>query len=301
MRTRNLLRKLEKLTRHIAARAAPEAVHRLRTTVRRLETLIGTQAAGKQRTLGKLAKQLSTLRRRAGKVRDLDVQLAVLHGVRTEAGQREKTVLARHLTAVRGKCEKKLLGSVQDEIDSGLRKRMRRGIDLLANPSQSQPPEDFAAEALRKFQQLVEYQPLLTEENLHEFRLECKRIRYLAEMGAVTPATARIVSALKRVQDAMGAWHDWFTLTDTAEDVLPNRASPFLAALRAYRRSAFNEALSVIGDVRKELLNPVAVQEKSGLRTVMSLAKEEGNGTTNSRSPKPAQSTFQANAKRAAG
>ena len=264
MRTKSLFSKLEKLTRQISSQATPEAVRRLRTTVRRIETLISTYASGDQRSLAKLTKQVSALRRRAGKVRDLDVQLAALQGVRTEAGKREKVILTRYLASVRGKRERKLLGSLQDEIDRGLRKRIERGADLLANPSRTGPAKDFAVEALRKFQELVQYHPPLTEENLHEFRLECKRIRYLAEMGAVTPATARIVTALKRVQDAMGDWHDWFTLTETAKEVLANPASPFLSALRAYRRSSFNEAVRVISEVGKELLCPIPVQEKHG-------------------------------------
>ena len=301
MRTESLFGKLDKLTRQISSRAAPETVHRLRTTVRRIETLIATYAAGDQRSLAKLTKQVSALRRRAGKVRDLDVQLAALQGVRTEAGKREKAILTRHLTSVRGKRERKLLGSLQDEIDRGLRKRIQRGADLLANPSPTDPAKDFAAEALRKFQELVQYHPPLTEENLHEFRLECKRIRYLAETGAVTPATARIVAALKRVQDAMGDWHDWFTLTETAKEVLANPASPFLAALRAYRRSSFNEALRVITDVRNELLKATIVQEKRIVSPAVQLGMESPRGVVEPWPPKPVQSAFKATAKRAVG
>ena len=301
MRTQSLFRKLEKVTQHISSSAVPEAVRRLRTTVRRIETLIATHAGEGQRNLAKLAKQLSTLRRRAGKVRDLDVQLTALQGVRTEAGRHEKVVLTRHLTAVRDKCEKKLLGSLQDEIDGGLRKRMQRGMELLDNSSRSDAAKDFTAEALRKFRELVEDHPPLTEENLHEFRLECKRIRYLAEMSVVTPATARIVAALKRVQDAMGDWHDWFTLTETAQEVLASPASPFLAALRAYRRASFNEALRVIADVRKKLLNEIAVPDTGRAANAASPGLGGAKGLSDPGSPKPPQSTSRTIAKRAAG
>jgi CHAD domain-containing protein len=300
-RVESLFRKLDRLTQQISSQAAPEAVHRFRTAVRRLESLIGAHAATEFRCIAKLAKQLTTLRRRAGKVRDLDVQLAALREVNLEAGRREKAVLTRHLTAVRGKRERKLRSRLQAEIDSGLRKRLRRGIEVLAGCRQVHSTKDFTAEALRRFQKLVEdYRPL-TEENLHDFRTDCKRIRYLAEMSMVaTPAAVKVVAALKRAQDAMGEWHDWFTLVEAAEEQLSKPASPFLAALRAYRRSAFQEALRVIGEANGELLNESAVLDTSHASPAMLPGTAEASMAAQSNSPKPAQNAFTPRAKGAA-
>lgn len=282
-RTENLFQKLEKVTRQMSSRAAPEAVHQLRTTVRRIETLISTHSLTEHQSITKLAKQLATLRRRAGKVRDLDVQLTALRSIRLDGGGRDKTVLARHLTTVRSKREKKLLGTLQDEIDGGLRKRMQRGVKLLEKQSEAAPQKDFTADALRKFQELAESYPPLTEENLHPFRMECKRIRYLSEMSGETREAVRVVAALKHIQDAIGEWHDWLTLTEAADEVLANPASPLLAALRANRRYKFNEALRAVADVKRQLLSKPDLMEREAAGRASQPGTEDA--TTAGRSP----------------
>src|ERR1019366_278679 len=74
-----LLALLEK----VSARAGTEDVHRLRTTVRRLEVQLGAPPAkvanrGANKVANKVAKSLKALRRKAGKVRDIDVHLGLL-------------------------------------------------------------------------------------------------------------------------------------------------------------------------------------------------------------------------------
>jgi len=57
----------------------PENVHHFRTNSRRVEALIDTLAP-ETRNKKKALKLLSKLRKRAGKVRDTDVQIALLKG-----------------------------------------------------------------------------------------------------------------------------------------------------------------------------------------------------------------------------
>ncbi len=254
-RTAKLFQKLAAVTRQVERKAAPERVHQLRTTVRRIETLTATHGLGGHRGVSKFTKQLSRLRRRAGKVRDLDVQVAALRSVRIESGGRDKAILARHLVNARGKRERKLLAAIEDEISSGLRKRLERTAKLVLKRAESGRRKDFTVQALNKFKQLVEGHAPLTEENLHEFRMDCKRIRYLAEMSGDAPDAEKIVAALKRVQDAIGEWHDWVTLVETAEKVIANPTSPLIAALRARRQSKFHEALRITEGTKYTLLS----------------------------------------------
>src|SRR5437868_9129497 len=68
-----LLRRSEDLVRLIKDmkdEPRPRAVHLLRTTIRRIETLLAEEAP--RGAARKLRKQLDRLRRRAGKVRDVD-------------------------------------------------------------------------------------------------------------------------------------------------------------------------------------------------------------------------------------
>jgi CHAD domain-containing protein len=77
----------------------------------------------------------------------------------------------------------------------------------------------------------------------------------VAEMAGDGPAAKRIVNQLKRVQDAAGDWHDWLTLTQTAE-ALSSRAmeSGLIAALRNVTNAKFVEALVVAQETRRALL-----------------------------------------------
>jgi CHAD domain-containing protein len=65
-------RKLRKLLRKMPSPPAPEEVHSFRTNARRLETVLEAFSLDNTKDGAALSKQISKLRRRAGKVRDLN-------------------------------------------------------------------------------------------------------------------------------------------------------------------------------------------------------------------------------------
>ena len=205
-------------------------------------------------------KQLDRLRRRAGQIRDLDVQIEALGSLRLESIMRDRARVMSFLQHARAKREKKLLTTLQDEVDAGLRRRLKRTSTRLRRelpkPAQQQTAENrFLAAALEKFSAVVNRYAVLTEGNLHNFRMDCKRVRYLAEMASESPKVAAVVVQLKRIQDAIGVWHDWMTLTATAGRALSGSGQvPLLSALRASARSKYLEALRVTGDAKHVLL-----------------------------------------------
>ena len=73
---------------------------------------------------------------------------------------------------------------------------------------------------------------------------------------AVEDTTAeRIVSELKRMQDAIGEWHDWLELTGRAHAVLnPDQESPLISALDNITRAKLREAIAVCTEVRNNML-----------------------------------------------
>ncbi len=232
----------------------PEGVHQLRTTIRRVETLIANSTGAKY---SRLLKQLKTLRRRGGKVRDVDVQLLALRNIRV-GHKREKMEVRRALEQLRKKRSRKLVKAVEAEIDSGLRKRLKQTVAALTADGAGSGAKSHGgtlAIALDKFANLTAEYPPLREDNLHDFRMRCKRIRYLAEIEYDHPAVQQAVNLFKRIQDAIGEWHDWVNLAQTTEDVLASRNSPLLAAVRAGRQAKFSEALRITGDAKARLLN----------------------------------------------
>ena len=256
-RTQGLFSNIYRISR-LSAGANPEAVHQLRTTVRRIETLFATTSPRPERKGRKLLKQLDRLRRRAGKVRDLDVQIEALRSLRLDSINRDRARVMKFLEKARTKRESKLLKAFQQEVEGGLHKRLQRASVRLQDQSRSSngPPATeggFLTAALDKFAALVKQRPTLSESNLHEFRMDCKRVRYLAEMAGEDAAAA--IEQLKRIQDSIGAWHDWLTLTATAENV-PSRSGqvPLVSALRASTHSKYLEALRVTADAKRVLL-----------------------------------------------
>jgi CHAD domain-containing protein len=255
-RTSALLQKLGRLLKEMPEGVTVERVHDLRTTVRRLETL-GSALCPSAFAQSKPVKRLSRLRRRAGKVRDLDVQMGLLSNLRIEAGVRDKARLLHSMESMRDKQAKRLVKLVRDVNVRSLQKSLRR---LLAVPAQPAPVErrrreQWLAQAMDQFAGAVRRRPQLQEQNLHDFRMECKRVRYLAEMAVPHPRARAWVERLKRIQDAAGEWHDSVVLCQRAEGLLDDgRPAPLVNALRIRAHNRLSQALQIIEEQRRALL-----------------------------------------------
>lgn len=261
-RTQSLFRKLRQLPKRIVSRPEAEAIHGLRTTIRRMETLMAATwqtPGGRER---KLLKQLARMRKQAGKVRDFDVQMSALTALRMDSISRDRARVMRALEKKRSKRARKLVSVLEDEMGSGLPKRLARTEERLLEAASHVQKDAHAARdgrvvrtALDRFSAVVQKRGQLTEANLHDFRMDCKRVRYLAEVAPDSDEAQRIVAQVKRIQDAIGEWHDWVTLLASAEKVLSGSPeSPLLAAVRTTMRAKFLEALHVTGEVKRTLL-----------------------------------------------
>jgi CHAD domain-containing protein len=262
-RTESLFKKLKRLPKRISAKPDAESVHALRTTIRRVETLLEVTSNGSGRAQRKLKKHMDRVRRRAGKVRDIDVQIKALETVKIDAVRDEKMRVLQALRRSRAKREGKLLIALEEEMDSGMAKHLVKAADRLAENghesgsviSASKPdPRAVVAHALEAFRDAVERHGTLTEQNLHPFRLACKHVRYIAEMAGRDVEAERIVKRLKRVQDAIGEWHDWVTLSATAVKVLGKDSSPLISAIRTNSRSKFLNAVRIADETKRTLL-----------------------------------------------
>jgi CHAD domain-containing protein len=87
----------------------------------------------------------------------------------------------------------------------------------------------------------------LTEDLLHQYRILGKRARYAAEFAPVSPEAERFIAELKRAQDAVGNWHDWFTLMQTAAQRLGDlHQSSLVAVLHNVTGAKFRNAVAAL-------------------------------------------------------
>jgi CHAD domain-containing protein len=247
---RKLSRQLAKLTK----KPAPENVHKFRTYSRRVEALLDELVPKLSRSNKKLLKQLARLRKKAGRVRDLDVQITALRSLKIPQEPGRKSQLMRTLSEERAQREKTLPENFDRKTVSQLRKRLNRAATELAIPQST----DLLSLGMRGVLQLGRERAALTEKTLHQYRIAGKRARYIAELAPHDPKAAEVVTQLKRMQDMIGDWHDWLKLTQRAEDLFGGvRESSLVAALQNVTRAKFREAVAALAEAR------MALSEKS--------------------------------------
>jgi CHAD domain-containing protein len=120
--------------------------------------------------------------------------------------------------------------------------------------ARAKTPRPADAVALEDFVRACDAMPLLHPENLHDFRKATKKARYLAEMGAEGQSDGGVAKALKRVQDAIGEWHDWLCLGEEAKAALGQDAPELTAAFRREIERHFAAALETTQSTRGRLL-----------------------------------------------
>lgn len=237
-----VFQKLERDLRKLSDERQPESVHSFRTTTRRLQTLLVELLPGRDRNQKKLLKQLDEIRRRAGKVRDLDVQLAALRSLKIPQEPRRKTQLTQRLLELRAKHEKKLRKLLTDETMREIHRRLKRAGDTV-NFKNSRDPLTVARQLLAQAPPAGE----LSDDVLHRYRILVKRARYAAEFAPKSAEATRLIAQVKRLQDAIGNWHDWLTLTNTAAGQLGDvHQSPLVAALHNVTGGKFRYAAAAL-------------------------------------------------------
>ena len=249
-RSRVVFQKLEQDLVKLSSKPRAENVHRFRTGTRRLQILLGELSPKLDRSQKKLLKLLGRIRKRAGKVRDLDVQLAALRALKMPQEPRRKTQLINHLIELRGEQEKKLRKAVEEDTVREIRKRLKRASKDF-NPEASRDPLTVARGMLEK---IGRGDGEVSEAMLHQYRIVSKRARYAAEFAQPSSEADHFIAGLKRLQDAVGDWHDWLTLTQTASKNLGEvRESALVAELHNVTGAKFRHAVAVLSQMRAKL------------------------------------------------
>jgi CHAD domain-containing protein len=172
--------------------------------------------AGLFRCPPKVARALRALRKKAGGVRDVDVHLALLSDplfgsrhvrrLRAPLARRLRAERATHLEALR-ECARRV------------QPRLERKLSELVTPAEVSADVAAAirlsAQVRRRFLELS--QPIPEDAaRLHRLRIDAKHLRYGLEPYDGFVEAERLLAQLRKVQQAIGEWHDWATLHELA-------------------------------------------------------------------------------------
>jgi CHAD domain-containing protein len=256
-RSRAVFQKLDQDLVKLSSKPRAENVHGFRTGTRRLQILLGELSPKLDHNQKKLLKLLGRIRKRAGKVRDLDVQLTALRSVKIPQEPRRKTQLVNRLIELRAQQEKKLKKAVDEDSVREIRKRLKRAGKNL----KSEASRDPLAIAKGMLAGINRGEAPVTEALLHQYRILSKRARYAAEFAEPTREAEQFIAGLKRIQDALGDWHDWLTLTQTATEHLGEvRESSLVAELHNVTGAKFRHAVSLLSPLRANLAATPALE-----------------------------------------
>ncbi len=252
----------------------------MRTNTRRLEAVVTALSLDGSGNVKDLLNDLSRLRKRAGKVRDMDVLTTYAASLHDGEDQDSKVQLLEHLGAERRKLAKNLhtvvakdagplrtrLKRLSKQIDRFLCEQEDGGCDPVKAPAQA------TATALRLAAEVATTPARLGRQNLHPYRLEVKKLRNVLRM-AEGAAEGDLVEMLGKVKDLIGAWHDWEELLRTAQRVLDHGTNcTIVREVKKTANTKYDQALAAAEDLRRRYLrssrNRRNRNKDSGLRSI---------------------------------
>jgi CHAD domain-containing protein len=249
-RSRMAFQKLGREVTKLTRKPAPESVHKFRTSSRRVEAVLSEVVPELNRNDEKLLKLLSRLRKKAGRVRDLDVEIASLRSLKIPGGNGHKSQFVDALVHDRAKRQEKLAKAFDRKTAAKVSKRLKRATDDIDIPKNAEP----LTLTLSKLAKLSPDHAPLTEKTLHQYRIIGKRARYIAELADEDSEAKRLVDQLKHMQDVIGDWHDWLKLTQKAEKLFGGvRESALVAMLRNVTQAKFRQSMDAVAETRASL------------------------------------------------
>src|SRR5882724_4780119 len=177
-RIKGLSEDLSSTISKLANDASPTAVHRLRTTVRRIESLISYSHPDLGKKQERVLEDLAGLRKRAGKVRDMDVQMGLLGQLANGSIASDRRVLMELLKEKRVRQAKRLSTAVRKLAGEKFFSQMGRiAKKSAAGPSDANRPMAPLQEAKTQLAGLAaEFasRPTLKPRRLHDARIKLK-------------------------------------------------------------------------------------------------------------------------------
>lgn len=207
--------------------ASPEAVHQLRTNIRRFEAqfalLVQSDKLPKHyHEPRKLLKVLKKLRRCAGELRDLDVQQDLVTANTTTETAPDAGLLHSFLKDRRDQ-QSKILTDLAQQLHQKVSKELQHLLATLPPAGIFEMPNDQVI-SVAKRQIALRSSPEVTNDQLHAARKAAKVARYMCEVASGSAAALRLAKQFEKLQDKGGQWHDWLQLAMIAEKKLEKRS-----------------------------------------------------------------------------
>jgi len=211
---RKPIRDLRKALQALHKDLPQKAVHELRTRTRKVEAIFAAIPLPPKHCPRKLLKALKPLRKAAGRVRDMDVLVAMVNSLLRGPNEASFNRLLTHLQQTRTDGAHHLADKVQRRRIK-IQKHLKKFSKRVKKHCESEPLDARQAYAL--FDELSRW-PRLTPDNLHDFRIKVKELRYMMQL--VSGANADFMTALDRAKLQIGSWHDWAELHIIASELL---------------------------------------------------------------------------------
>jgi CHAD domain-containing protein len=248
------VRKLRKLLKKLPKQPSPKQVHAFRTNSRRLEATLEALDLDATRQGRRILKPLGRVRKRAGKVRDMDVLTGYVANLRQPDGEQEcATELLEYLGAERQRYAKKLYSTAQKR-RTRLRKQLKRGQKKFRElRADAEVANHSAPASVLQITTELNTPARLNHGNLHPFRLKVKELRNVLKLA--DRPDEKLDDLLGQVKDSIGEWHDYEELVSIAEKVLDHGPEcKLIRALKELTRNKFQAALARAERLRQQQL-----------------------------------------------
>ena len=242
----------------------------------------------------RFGKRASRLRQALGSVREHDVWMTKLSGLRGSFDDAPAYVprtarntlhqverIEERLARKRRSAAKRLIAHIEKRHEVLL-----SVADDMANVVGESAHETDGSEAPALVEQFVAISaefPEFNEDNLHDFRKRIKNVRYLADLHSDDARCVRIASQLKRVQDAIGEWHDWQILAQTAKSSKHARTADAGELLQTVAAEAFERALAACDAVTAQIGRLDPLQEHAAASGPKKPVSSDAGGSASGR------------------
>ena len=233
-RDQHRLEEWRQLLERCGRKPTRKRVHALRVVTLRILAQLENRIAGQGKdsaetfVAGRWIKLGENLRQALGPVREADVWLDKLNALRRSLADtnghrvRSNKACIRQIDELKGRLlEKRRLWEKElvSEIESR-RSKLESSAEKIDLAAHADPGAGAVSQSLsgvsrirEQFAGIAKEFPSLDAGNLHEFRKRIKKVRYMAEIFAGRePEAGRQASSIRKMQSAIGEWHDWQAL-----------------------------------------------------------------------------------------
>jgi len=265
-RVQKALRELGKSLKSLPKNPLPKAVHKLRTSARRVEAIAAAMSRRQNGKSRRLVKSIEPLRKTAGHVRDMDVLEANLRRLSRDGSGDSLARLMEHLRFVRTSEALELRHALDRKSKKAKQELKQFARDLqsawpsngsaahAAGPARNGRHRNGVNPTARHVASELSDWPILDEQNLHHFRVKIKQLRYILQLDP--KADPDFIAALGSVQRRIGDWHDWQELAAMARQFLnSDHDQALLARIEETKGNKLMRAKAAANALRREYLN----------------------------------------------